>query len=139
MQQILLHGNIGRDAELVTFGERQQVKFTLACTEGKGEKKVTTWYDVLSYATAVQPYLLKGKDVVVTGRLSVRTSQGKDGKTYTNLNVYADGVELCGGRSDSAPHSTTEPKVQYHPNYEGYNGPANAQPQPVPENDGLPF
>ena len=137
MQQILLHGNIGRDAELVTFGERQQVKFTLACTEGKGEKKVTTWYDVLSYATAIQPYLLKGKDVVVTGRLSVRTSQGKDGKTYTNLNVYADGVELCGRRDDS--HTTTDPQVQYQPNYAGYNGPANAKPQPVPEDDGLPF
>lgn len=137
MQQILLHGNIGRDAELVTFGERQQVKFTLACTEGKGDKKVTTWYDVLSYATAIQPYLLKGKDVVVTGRLSVRTSQGRDGKTYTNLNVYADGVEMCGRRDDS--HTTTDPQVQYQPNYAGYNGPANAKPQPAPEDDGLPF
>ena len=137
MQQILLHGNIGRDAELVKFGEREQVKFTLACTEGKGERKVTTWYDVLSYAIAVQPYLLKGKDVVVTGRLSVRTSQGKDGKTYTNLNVYADGVELCGRRDDS--HTTTDPKVEYQPNYAGYNGDAKAQPQPEQENDGLPF
>ena len=137
MQQILLHGNIGRDAELVKFGEREQVKFTLACTEGKGERKVTTWYDVLSYATAIQPYLLKGKDVVVTGRLSVRTSQGKDGKTYTNLNVYADGVELCGRRDDS--HTTTDPKVEYQPNYAGYNGDAKAQLQPEQENDGLPF
>ena len=137
MQQILLHGNIGRDAELVKFGEREQVKFTLACTEGKGERKVTTWYDVLSYAIAVQPYLLKGKDVVVTGRLSVRTSQGKDGKTYTNLNVYADRVELCGRRDDS--HTTTDPKVEYQPNYAGYNGDAKAQPQPEQENDGLPF
>ena len=137
MQQILLHGKIGRDAELVKFGEREQVKFTLACTEGKGERKVTTWYDVLSYATAIQPYLLKGKDVVVTGRLSVRTSQGKDGKTYTNLNVYADGVELCGRRDDS--HTTTDPKVEYQPNYAGYNGDAKAQPQPEQENDGLPF
>ena len=121
MQQILLHGNIGRDAELVKFGEREQVKFTLACTEGKGERKVTTWYDVLSYATAIQPYLLKGKDVVVTGRLSVRTSQGKDGKTYTNLNVYADGVELC-GRRDDAPHATTDPKVEYQAPQPASNG-----------------
>lgn len=113
MQQILIHGNLVKDAELVQIGERQQVKFTVACNEGKGERKVTTYYDVLSYSVAVQPYLLKGKDVIVVGRLSVRSSQGKDGKTYTNLNVYADGVELCGGRNDSASQATTQPKPQY--------------------------
>ena len=112
MQQIFLHGNLVKNAELVQFGERQQVKFTIACNEGKNEKKVTTYYDVLSYSVAVQPYLLKGKDVIVAGRLSVRSSQGKDGKTYTNLNVYADGVELCGSRGDSAS-ATAEPKAQY--------------------------
>lgn len=112
MQQIVIRGNLVKDAELVQFGERQQVKFTVACNEGKNEKKVTTYYDVLSFSVQIQPYLLKGKDVVVAGRLSVRTSQGKDGKTYTNLNVFADSVELC-GRRDDAPQATTEPKVQY--------------------------
>lgn len=112
MQYITIHGNLVKDAELVTFGAKEQVKFTVACNEGKGEKKVTTYYDVLSFSTAVQPYLLKGKDVIAVGRLSVRTSQGKDGKTYVNLNLYADGVELCGRRED-APQATTEPMVQY--------------------------
>lgn len=112
MQQILIHGNLVKDAELVQIGERQQVKFTVACNEGKGERKVTTYYDVLSYSVAVQPYLLKGKDVIAVGRLSVRKSES-NGKTYVNLNIYADGVELCGGRGDSAPQATTEPRVQY--------------------------
>ena len=111
MQQILIHGNLVKDAELVQIGERQQVKFTVACNEGKGERKVTTYYDVLSYSVAVQPYLLKGKDVIAAGRLSVRKSES-NGKTYVNLNVYADGVELC-GRRDDAPQATVEPKVQY--------------------------
>lgn len=110
MQNIFIHGKLVKDAELVTFGERQQVKFTVACNEGKGEKKVTTYYDVLSYSTAVQPYLQKGKDVVVSGRLSVRKSEN-GGKVYVNLNVYADSVELCGSRGDS--HTTTEPQVPY--------------------------
>ena len=124
MQQILIHGNLVKDAELVTFGERQQVKFTVACNEGKGEKKVTTYYDVLSYSVGIQPYLQKGKDVIVTGRLSVRQSES-NGKTYVNLNVYADGVELCGRRDDA--QKTVEPQVQYH-----------KAPQPV-QLDTLPF
>lgn len=110
MQQIILRGNLVKNAELVTFSERQQVKFSVACNEGKGEKKVTTYYDVLSYSTAVQPYLQKGKDVVVSGRLSVRKSEN-GGKLYVNLNVYADSVELC-GRRDDAPQATA-PAAQY--------------------------
>lgn len=121
MQQIVIRGNLVKDAELVTFGERQQVKFKVACNEGKGEKKVTTYYDVLAYSTGIQPFLSKGKDVVVCGRLSVRLSQGKDGKTYANLNVYADGVELC-GRRDDAPHATTDPKVEYQAPQPASNG-----------------
>lgn len=112
MQQIVIRGNLVKDAELVQFGERQQVKFTVACNEGKNEKKVTTYYDVLSYSMGIQPYLLKGKDVIVVGRLAVRKSEN-NGKTYTNLNVYADNVELCGSRGDSALQATVEPKVQY--------------------------
>ena len=123
MQQIFLHGNLTKDAELVQIGERQQVKFSIACNEGKGERKVTTYYDVLSFSVAVQPYLVKGKDVIVCGRLSVRQSQGKDGKTYVNLNVYADGVELCGGRND-APQQAA---------------PAPQQATVFPDNNGFPF
>lgn len=137
MQKIIIHGNLTKDAELVTFGERTMVKFSVACNEGKDEKKRTTYYDVLSYSTAIQPYLVKGKDVIVAGRLDVKVSQGKDGKTYVNCNISADTVELCGRRDDN--QTTTDPKVEYQPNNAGYNGPANAQPQPVPEDDGLPF
>lgn len=115
----MIHGNLTKDAELVTFGERQQVKFTVACNEGKGEKKVTTYYDVLSYSTAVQPYLQKGKDVVVSGRLSVRKSENA-GKVYVNLNIYADAVELC-GRRDDAPQATA-PAAQYQAPQPATNG-----------------
>lgn len=119
MQQIVIRGNLVKDAELVTFGERQQVKFTVACNKGKGEKKVTTYYDVLSYATYLQPYLLKGKDVVVVGELSVKKDES-NGKTYVHLNVYADGVELC-GRRDDAPQATA-PAAQYQAPQPATNG-----------------
>ena len=127
MQQMVIRGNLVKDAELVTFGERQQVKFSVACNKGKNEKNLTTYYDVLSYATYLQPYLLKGKDVIVVGELSVKKDES-NGKTYVHLNVYADGVELCGGRGDT--QATVEPQVQYQ------------APKPAPivnGNGGLPF
>ena len=135
MQQIILHGNLTKDAELVTFGERQQVKFSVACNKGKNEKKVTTYYDVLSHAVQIQPYLLKGKDVIVSGELSVRLSE-TNGKTYVNLNVYADSVELCGSKRDDAP-TTVEPKAQY----QTLKAPETQQNTTLftGGNDGLPF
>lgn len=33
------------------------------------------------------------KPITVWGRFYVKESEGKDGKTYTNLNIYADKVE----------------------------------------------
>ena len=125
MQKIILHGNLGRDAEYVSFGERQQLKFSVACTEGKGDKKTTTWYDVLYGLTAIQPYLKKGKDVIVVGRLVASTYNGKDGGSHLSLNVYADSVELCGGRdqSQAAPAPVQRPAPQ---------------PEPIEPND-LPF
>lgn len=114
MQKIILVGNIGRDAELIKLGDKEQVKFSLACTEGKGEKKTTTWYDVLSYATGIINYLTKGSKVVVFGRLDIRTSQGKDGKTYTNINVWADNVELC--RQHDTQAQPTQSPMRQDPN-----------------------
>lgn len=139
MQIITIHGNLVKDAELATFGAKEQVKFTVACNEGKGEKKVTTYYDVLSYAVGVHPYLTKGKDVVVCGRLAVRKSES-NGKTYVNLNVYADGVELCGGKGDA--NTTVEPQVQYQAPASHYVGMPSApqSPSPVPQQqEELPF
>jgi len=120
MQKIILHGNLVKNSELHNFGERTALKFTVACNEGKGDKKVATYYDILSYATHVQPYLLKGKDVIVIGRLDVKKSE-RDGRTFINLNVYADTVELCGVKGESQPQQQPQP-----------------QPQPT-YNDGLPF
>lgn len=135
MQKIILKGHLGRDAELVTFGDRQQVKFTVACTEGKGERANTTWYDVFSYATKLHPYLLKGKEVVVMGSLSIRKTE-KDGKTYINNNVYADDIALCGSRADTqvaqAPQAVQRPQAQ---------APQQAAPKSVifAGSDELPF
>ena len=126
MQIITIHGNIVKDAELITFGERQQVKFSVACNRGKNEKKTTTYYDVLSYAVQLQPYLLKGKDVVVVGELSVRKDE-TNGKTYVHLNVYADSVELCGSKTDTQPAPAPAPQPQPQQSSTIFTG------------DGLPF
>lgn len=134
MQKIFLRGRLGKDSEITPIGERQTLKFPLACDYGKGEKTNTTWYDVFFYKTQLQQYLTKGKDVIVIGRLDVRKSEGKDGKTYVNLTVYADDLEFIGKGG-----SGTQSQVYQQPNQQAVSQPKPA-PQPVSQaDDGLPF
>ena len=139
MQRIILRGRLGKDAELASFGERQSLKFTLACDHGKGENVVTTWYDIIFFRTQLQQYLTKGKDVLLTGRLDVRKSEGRDGKIYVNLNVYADELEfLSKGNSGYSQNQGYQQNQNYNqPRQQTAPQPA---PQPAPQaDDGLPF
>lgn len=135
MQRIILRGRLGKDAELVSFGERQSLKFSLAADHGKGEKVVTTWYDIIYSRIQLQQYLTKGKEVLVTGRLDIRKSEGKDGKTYVNLTVYADELEfLSKGNSGYSQNQGYQQNQNYQPRQQ-----AAPQPQATPQDDGLPF
>lgn len=98
MQKIILCGNVGKDSEIVKFGERERLKFSLACTT---RDKVTTWYEVLSNATKLQQYITSGSKLIVIGDFAAKTSQGRDGKTYINLNVYAESIEFVGSKNQS--------------------------------------
>lgn len=140
MQRIILKGRLGKDAELVSFGERQSLKFSLAADYGRGEKVVTTWYDIIYSRIPLQQYLTKGKEVLVTGRLDVRKSEGKDGKTYVNLTVYADELEfLSKGNSGYSQNQGYQQNQNYQPRQQAAPAPQPA-PQPVAqEDDGLPF
>lgn len=126
MQKIIISGNIGRDAEVTSFGDKQKLVFTVACSEGKDAQKVTTWYDVEYFNTALQPYLSKGRQILVMGRLRVKAYTAKDGTQRIGINVFADSIELMG-----APRLTEKPQSQQRP---------QPAPQPVAqEEDGLPF
>lgn len=130
MQKIILRGHLGKDAELTSIGEHQALRFSLACDYGKGEKVNTTWYEIIFFRTQLQQYLTKGKELLLSGRLDVRKSEGRDGKTYVNLTVYADDLEFINKGNTQAP---TQPQNYQQPRQQ-------AAPQPAPQqDDGLPF
>lgn len=107
MQKIILQGNVGKEVKTVNFGDRTQLSFSLACTN-RDKDKTTTWYNVLSPDVRLQQYITSGKPLLVTGDLSVKTSQGKDGKTYVNVNVNNASIDfLPTPKQDNAPQRTT--------------------------------
>jgi single-strand DNA-binding protein len=85
VNKVILVGNLGRDAEVkVTASGQSVASFSIATTETwtkDGEKKEKTeWHRIVLWgrqADTLQPYLTKGKQIYVEGRLETRQWEGR--------------------------------------------------------------
>jgi single-strand DNA-binding protein len=106
VNKVILIGNLGRDAETTyTPSQTAVTKFSVATSrrwkdQQSGEwKEETDWSRVVLWrGENVAPYLLKGTQVYVEGRLQTRSYDDKDGKKVWATDVVADQVILLGGR-----------------------------------------
>lgn len=100
MKSILIIGNIGRNADLVTMNDgTQKMRFSVAVS-GKGDN--VTWFGVLARnQERLLPYLTKGKQVFIQGDMTAELYNNQ-----ISLNVYADRIELCGGKEESKEEDT---------------------------------
>lgn len=128
-----LGGNLGADAQIRALPGKDKngnstsvANFSIACTRrftSNGEKQEDTqWFRCTLYgkqAEAVGPYLTKGKQVIVSGRLewgkpydremevSVDSETVNAQVPYTPLNIILDNVQLVGSKRDD--DEETEP------------------------------
>jgi single-strand DNA-binding protein len=109
VNKVILIGHLGRDAETsFTASQTAVTKFSVATSrrwkdQQSGEwKEETDWTRVVLWrGENVAPYLTKGKQVYVEGRLQTRSYDDKDGKKVWATDVVADEVILLGGRGES--------------------------------------
>lgn len=108
-------GNLGRDAELRAAGQSQVAKFSVGVKAGYGEKATTLWINCELWgkqAESLVGYLLKGKQVGITGELSQRSWAKADGTPQTSLDLRVGTVTLLGGaESRSEPRHPSAPAV----------------------------
>jgi single-strand DNA-binding protein len=130
VNKVILVGNLGRDAEVkVTASGQSVASFSIATTETwtkDGEKKEKTeWHRIVLWgrqADTLQPYLTKGKQIYVEGRLETRNWE-KDGQKHYTTEVKADRIVLLGGgrggergeRSDRGDSSYADPLASAAP------------------------
>lgn len=108
VNKVILVGHLGRDAEVAfTASQTSVTKFSVATSrrwkdQQSGEwKEDTNWTNVVLWrAENLAPYLTKGKQVYVEGRLQTRSYEDKDGKKVYTTEVVADDVILLGGRGE---------------------------------------
>lgn len=122
---------LGADAELKHVGDSTVTEFRAAVASGFGRNEQTTWVRCNFWGKrgeAVTPYLLKGKQVAVSGELTNREYEKNDGGKGYSLEVRVNDLTLIGGRDEAK----NEPP------------PAQAQPAPAAQDeqftdDDIPF
>ena len=98
MKSITIAGNVTKDAELRTAGNDKVLGFSVAVSEGFGDKKRTLFFDCSLWGKrgeTLSSMITKGGKVVVTGDLSTREHNGK-----TYLIIRANDVTLMSGKQD---------------------------------------
>lgn len=105
VNKAIVVGNLGRDAEVrYTPTGAAVASFSIATTENwtskDGQKQEQTeWHKIVLWgktAESLQPYLTKGKQIYVEGRLQTRQWE-KDGQKHYTTEIKADRVVLLGG------------------------------------------
>lgn len=105
VNKVTLLGHLGKDAEAKFLPTGVSVaKFSVATSRRWKDKQSDEWKEETEWTNVslwrsenLVPYLTKGKQVYVEGRLQTRSYEDKDGKKAYATEVVADEVILVGG------------------------------------------
>ena len=99
-------GGLGKDC-IKKFTQKGDAvtSFSVAVNSGYGDNKVTSWANCTLWgkqAESLEPYLLKGVSVGISGELTLRSYDNKDGTKGTSLDVRVSSVTLLSKASDTS-------------------------------------
>lgn len=127
MLQLEMIGHIGNDAIVKEINGKPYVSLSVCHNEtDKAGNKTPVWVSALWYGDGGKlfPYLVKGTQVFVRGRMRTNAYVTKDNVTKASLSVMVNEIQLCGGAKE-VTEATTEPAEQ--------------PPVEAPSDEDLPF
>jgi len=136
MQQAIIVGHVGNDAEIRDLSTTQVINFSVAVTEKVKDQNVTTWYKCAYFTNnvAIAPWLTKGSLIGVTGKPDVEVYTNGAGEAKANLKIIVGKINL---------YSSTKERTATHQPAQQNPAPAPSQPAQQQQNqeepDDLPF
>ena len=106
----ILLGNLAKDPESRQAGDSNVSRLVVAINDPFSKEKVS-YVEVEAWGKLgeiCQKYLVKGRQVLVEGRL-FQDIWEKDGKKNSKLFVKADNIQFIGGKSDKQQESPKTP------------------------------
>ena len=106
---VQLIGNVGQEPAITNLESGKKVaRLSLATNEyykdAKGEKQTeTNWHTVVAWgktADIIEKYVVKGKEIGVTGKLKTRTYTTDDGNQRYVTEIEANEILLLGSKND---------------------------------------
>ncbi len=107
--QVQLIGNLGNDPEIFTFENgNKRAKISIATNEvyrdAKGEKVTKTdWHTVIFWGKPVEiveKYLHKGNELAISGKLTYREYEDKDGIKRYVTEIVGNELVLLSGKKE---------------------------------------
>jgi single-strand DNA-binding protein len=103
---VQLIGNLGKDPEVKTFGDKKKASFSIATTDSyknqNGEKvQDTQWHNVVLWgglATIAEKYLKKGNQVAIEGKLVHRVYENGAGEKKFITEITANDLVMLGSK-----------------------------------------
>lgn len=111
LNKVLLIGRLTRDPELRYTGSGTPVSnFSIAVNSGfgKSDDNKVDFINIVAWnktAELCNQYLEKGKQVMVEGRLQIRSYQTQEGQKRTTAEVVANFVQFLGKAGDAKDYS----------------------------------
>jgi single-strand DNA-binding protein len=111
VNSVVIIGRLTRDAVIKYLATGTAVS-NLSIAQNYRKKSGETWVDEVNFfdvnvygkqAESLGKYLLKGKQIAVTGELRQERWMGDDGKTRSKVTIIASGIQLLGSKNDEAP------------------------------------
>ncbi|MBZ5605913.1 MAG: single-stranded DNA-binding protein [Acidobacteriia bacterium] len=137
VNKVILIGHLGRDAETAYTASQQSVtKFSVATNRRWKDQQTGEWKEETDWTRVtlwrgenIAPYLTKGTQVYVEGRLQTRSYDDKDGKKVWATDVIAEQVILLGGRGQSGGGPSMDEGYSQEPAMKSAPRPRQQAPQ----------
>ena len=87
-----------------TSNGKARLNISIAVNDGYGDKQYTSYFDVVVWgktAENIKPYLGKGKQICINGRLR-QDRWESNGQKNSRVVIVAETVQLLGGRDNGA-------------------------------------
>jgi single-strand DNA-binding protein len=104
---VQLVGHLGQNPEVKTItGGKKVAKFTIACNESRTDKEgrkieTTQWFNAVAWeglATIAEKYMVKGKQVAISGKLVNKNWTDKEGVMRYATEIICSDILLLGGK-----------------------------------------
>ena len=108
MNKCVLHGRLARDPELRSTPNGTSVAtFSLAVDrprtrDGKKEADFIPCVAWSGLADVINKHFVKGKEILVEGRIQVRSYDAKDGSKRYVTEVIVGDIDFCGSKNDNS-------------------------------------